>query len=135
MSTGAFSYDTRLATQKDEVRLRINDTDPASFEFSDNEINAVLGRASNDVLQAALILAKSLLFKYTRQATSKKAGPYSEDTTQRAAAYRLLVEMLSDEADEPWEEVAEFTHGNPLEPYCGPAAQDFLNREYLRNGI
>lgn len=135
MSDGAFTYDTRLSTPKDEVRLKLNDTDPSSFEFSDNEINAILGKVSNDILQATMVLAKSLLFKYTRMATSKKAGPYSEDTTQRAVAYRLLVEQLSEEADEPWEEVAEFTHGDPLDPYRGKDEQDFLNREYNRGTI
>lgn len=135
MSAGTFSYDTRLATSKDEVRLRINDTDPDSFEFSDNEINAVLNRVSGDVLQACIVLSKSLLFKYTRQATSKKAGPYSEDTTRRADAYRLLVEQLMDEADEPWDEVAEFDHGDPMDPYRDPNAQAYLNREDLRGQI
>lgn len=135
MATGAFSYDTRLGTNKDEVRLKLNDTDPSSFEFSDNEINAILGKVGNDILQATLVLAKSLLFKYTRLSTSKKAGPYSEDTTGRAAAYRLMVEALYEEADEPWDEVAEFTHGDPADPYRDPSGQAFLNREDLRGDI
>lgn len=135
MAAGAFSYDTRLSTPKDEVRLKLNDTDPSSFEFSDNEINAVIGKAGGDILQATILLAKSLLFKYTRLASSKKAGPYSEDTTGRATAYRMLVEQLVEEADEPWDEVAEFTHGDPLDPYRGKDEQDFLNREFNRGTI
>jgi hypothetical protein len=74
-------------------------------------------------------------FKYTKNSSSKKAGSYSEDTTGRADAYRALVKQLSDEADEPWDETAEFTHGDPGDPYRGKDAQDYLNREYLRGDI
>ena len=135
MASGAFSYDTRLLTPKDEVRLKLNDTDPSCFEFSDNEINAIIGKTGGDILQATILLAKSLLFKYTRLASSKKAGPYSEDTTGRATAYRMLVEQLMEEADEPWDEVAEFTHGDPIDPYRDKNSQDYLNREYDRGTI
>lgn len=135
MAVGAFSYDTRLSTPKDEVRLKLYDIDPSSFEFSDNEINAVLSKSNNDILQATLVLAKSLVFKYTKLATSKKAGPYSESTESRANMYRELVASLLDEADEPWDEVAEFTHGDPVDPYRGKDEQDLLNREYRRGEI
>ena len=135
MATGSFSYDTRLSTAKDEVRLKLNDTDPSAFEFSDNEINAVLGKASNDVLQATILLAKSLVFKYTKSAVYKKAGPYWEDSTKRADLYRQVVIDLCEEADEPWDEVSEFTHGDPMNPFREKDEMDYLHREWRRDDV
>lgn len=123
-----WSYDTTLSTNKDKVRIRIMDTDTTSQEFSDEEINAVLTDVAQDVTQAAYRLAKSLAFKYAKRATIKKAGPYSEDTTKRAEIYKQMAMDLAEEADEPWEEIAEFTHD-------APSAEKLLQREDLRGQI
>lgn len=123
-----WSYDTTLPTSKDKVRLRIHDTDTASQEFSDEEITAVLNDVAGDVVQAALRLAKSMAFKYAKKARNMKAGPYAEDTTKRAEMFKALAMELADEADEPWEEIAEFTPD-------GPSAERFIHREDVRDGI
>lgn len=124
----SWTYDTSLSTNKDKVRLRIMDTDTTQQEFSDEEINATLNDVAQDVVQAAYRLVRSLAIKYARIAKSKKAGPYSEDTTKRAEIYRDLAESLADEADEPWEEIAEITHDEPSE-------RAFIEREDLRGQI
>lgn len=124
----SWTYDTSLSTNKDKVRLRIGDTDTTRQEFSDEEINAVLTDVAQDVTQAAYRLIRTLAIKYARLAISKKAGPYSEDTTKRAEMYRLLAVELADEADEPWEEIAEMTHD-------ARSAEGFLHREDIRGEI
>lgn len=131
----SWSYDTSLSTNKDKVRIKIMDTDTTSQEFSDEEINAILTDVGQDVLQAALRLAKSLAFKYTKRATSKRAGPYSEDTTARARMFKELAMELADEADEPWEEIAEIVPGDPRAPYQSQAEKDFIAREDVRDAI
>lgn len=130
-----WSYNTSLSTNKDKVRIKIMDTDTTSQEFSDEEINAVLTDVGQDVLQAAMRLAKSLAFKYAKKAVSKRAGPYSEDTTKRAELYKQLAKDLYDEADEPWDEVAEQTHGDPMSSYQSEDEKQFLAREDLRGQV
>ena len=131
----SWSYNTSLATNKDKVRIKIMDTDTNSQEFSDEEINAILTDVAQDVTQAAYRLAKSLAFKYAKRATSKRAGPYSEDTTARAKLFSELAEKLADEADEPWEEIAEMPDGDPFHPYQSQAEKDFIARQDQRNEI
>ena len=132
----SWSYDTSLPTNKDKVRIKIMDVDTTSQEFSDEEINAILTDVGQDVLQAALRLAKSLAFKYTKKAVSKRAGPYSEDTTKRAELYKQLAMDLADEADEPWEEIAEMpVREDPRSPYQSQSEKDFIAREDTRNNI
>lgn len=131
----SWSYNTSLATNKDKVRIKIMDVDTASQEFSDEEINAVLTETGQDVTQAAYQLAKSLAFRYAKKAVSKRAGPYSEDTTKRAELYKMLAEQLADEADEPWDEIAEMTMGDPAAPFRSASEQDLIDRESLRDSI
>ena len=131
----SWSYNTSLATNKDKVRLKIMDVDTNSQEFSDEEINAVLTNTNQDVLQTALQLAKSLAFKYTKKAVSKRAGPYSEDTTKRAELYKQLAMDLADEADEPWEEIAEQPLCDPLSPFQTQSEKEFIAREDIRNQV
>lgn len=131
----SWSYDTSLSTNKDKVRIKIMDTDTDSQEFSDEEINSMLSDSGQDVTQAALRLAKSLAFKYAKRATSKRAGPYSEDTTKRAELFKQLAMDLADEAEEPWEEIAEIVPGDPKKPYQSQSEIDFIAREDSRYSI
>jgi hypothetical protein len=124
-----WSYNTSLTTKKDEVRLKIADTDTNSQEFSDEEINAVLAKKGNDVVQASIELATSLYAKYSKKAVSKRAGAYSEDTKARAQFYKDLIATLAEAATEPWDEAAEYTHGSKA------AEDDFVQREDLRDQV
>ena len=130
----SWSYNTSLATNKDKVRIKIMDVDTTSQEFSDEEINAILTDVSQNVIQAAVRLAKSLAFRYAKKAVSKRAGPYSEDTTKRAEMYAKLAEDLANEADEPWEEIAEMPmNADPTSPYQSQSEKDFIAREDIRS--
>ncbi len=131
----SWSYDTSLSTNKDKVRIKIMDVDSTSPEFSDEEINAVLSNANQDVLQTALQLAKSLAFKYAKKAVKKRAGPYSEDTVDRATLYKEMAESLAEEADEPWEEIAEMPFCDPLSPLQTTSEKEFIAREDIRGQI
>jgi len=93
----SFSYDHDLSSDKDKVRFRIGDTDESLFEFSDEEIAAVISQEGS-VVKAALALAESMLAKYSRF-VDEKAGQvdikHSSRTTQIEVLIRKLRRSLS----------------------------------------
>lgn len=99
----AFTY--TVTTDRGKVRLLLRDTVSATAEFADDEIDALLTLASNDIFMASSHGCRSLAAKYAAKATSKKTGNYSEDLTKRAKQYMDLAKTYEEAStNQPWEE-------------------------------
>lgn len=76
-----------ISTTLDKVRLVIGDTDSASYELSDDEINYFLGDRGDNVLLAAADCCDALAAKYARAYDFTTDGQ-SFKRSQAAQAYR-----------------------------------------------
>ncbi len=70
------SYDNTLATEKDQIRFLLQDTDCTSNIFEDEEIAWVLTQEAN-IYTAAACLLDTAVNKSTGALTSKKVGDLS----------------------------------------------------------
>lgn len=92
----------------DAVRLRIGDTETRDQQLTDAEISYCLSQASNDVLGAAILGARILMFRFARQTTLSTDG-MSDGAGDRYEHYKELVDALLVEQE---------TSGNVI-PYVG----------------
>lgn len=111
----------------DQVRVLIGDTDSTDQVWSDEQINSSLTIAGGDVVQASKRLVAGKAAEYARRAVSKKAGQYSEDLKARHQALLAILDSLNSMSAEPYEEIAEQTHGEASE-------KEFLKNEDIREG-
>lgn len=91
-----WSYDSTLATSRDQVRFEIQDTETSDQLFSNEEVDATL-TATGSVAAATLKLAKKLMMKFARLVDTS-VGRVSESASQRYQAYKEIVAKL--EADD-----------------------------------
>ncbi len=98
-----WTYDNTLASDRDQVRFEIQDTDTNDQLFADEEVDAVL-TAEGSVSASVLRLAKKLMLKFARMVDTS-VGRVSESASQRYAAYKEIVAKL--EADDA-------AHAQPL---------------------
>jgi hypothetical protein len=90
-----WSYDTALATQKDQVRLRIGDTDPIDEQLQDEEINYLISIAGASVDAVALLACDVLIAKYSRYVDESMDGT-SLSHSQRLKAYQMLRSQIEE---------------------------------------
>lgn len=92
----SFSYSGNPgASDLDQVRFLIQDTDSTDAEFTNEEINSVLSSLSAP--QAAISLVDRLIAKYARKASNKKVGDLSIDYSQRIDALKALKKALQND--------------------------------------
>lgn len=96
----AVSYDvTQLATSKlYQVRLRLGDTDIATAEFQDEELEFFLSESHNNVLSTCIKACSAALSKIAH-AVDYSLGPYSESSgSDRFNRWITLQKSLQAEA-------------------------------------
>lgn len=89
-----FTY-TGPTTAAEKVRYHIQDTDSGRPLLTDAEIAYELVLAGNDVLQAALACAETLVAKGAHKVT-KKIGPRTINYSDLTSQYRALVATLQE---------------------------------------
>jgi len=82
-----------ISTALDKVRLVIGDTDSASYELSDDEINYFIGERGSNVLLAAADCCDALAAKFARAYDFSTDGQ-SFKRSQAAEAYRAQAKTL-----------------------------------------
>lgn len=92
-----WSYDTSLATAKDQVRFQIGDTDTNSQLVSDEEIDATLTAQGDSVVRSSIAIAEALAAKFARLASTSIEG-LSVDFRSVAENYRMLASRLRADA-------------------------------------
>lgn len=88
-----WSYSTAQTTAKDKVRFMVGDNDNDRQLISDEEINAVLARQSNNVIRSTIEIAEHLEAKFVRRAESR-SGEIIADFLTVAGKYRDLARRL-----------------------------------------
>lgn len=74
------TYNFALVTNLDKVRFKIGDTETRAPLFHDEEIEAILLQEGDNVLNASIVLVRSLVFRFARLCNvkaddvSKEAG-------------------------------------------------------------
>jgi len=92
----ACTYD--ITTNRGKVRRLINDTSsPIGCTFPDDEIDAFLAMASNDVLMAASYAAESLAATLMSGLTSERIGDYAY-TKKEADNWLALAKKYKEES-------------------------------------
>ena len=87
-----FTY-TGPNTAAEKVRYHIQDTDSGRPLLTDSEISYELGLSGNDVLQAALACAETLVARGAHKVT-KKIGPRTINYGDLTSQYQALVATL-----------------------------------------
>lgn len=108
----SFSYSSDLPTNRDKVRFLVQDTDSASFDVHDGEIDGTLGVEPNIFLAAAIVL-RNLAVKAAKNAIrysvggEGRAGAVSVDRTKRPDYYIALAKAYEEKAyaspEEAWD--------------------------------
>lgn len=88
----AFSFDPGLSTLKDQIRLRLADTDASSAVFDDLSILAMLEMYSYD--EACAQLAESAGAEFSRMASVVDNGPLRYQYQERASFFRELAKSI-----------------------------------------
>ena len=127
------SFTYSLSTNVGKVRLWIGDTNSASYDFSDEEINEILSVNADDIRGSASSLLIILANDKAKLAKRKSAGKYSEDLTQIAKELREQAKAILTIAEPPYDAVIEQTFGPLDKPYDGAQEKEFIEREDLRN--
>lgn len=91
---GTFTY-TGPNSDAEKVRYHIQDTDSGRPLLTDAEIAYELVLAGNDVLQAALACAETLVAKGAHKVT-KKIGPRTINYSDLTSQYQALVATLQE---------------------------------------
>lgn len=81
----SFTYDS--ATQVGQVRFLIGDTNEAAPLFTDEEINALLGRFSGSLYQTAAACCENLARRYTITSSMVKMGDYQYSSGDLSKTY------------------------------------------------
>lgn len=87
-----YSGDPSTST-KDAVRFLIGDTNAADPQLQDEEITYLLNLYGGNIYTAAIVAARSLASKYSRE-PDVKIGDYSTSNSQKAKAYLALANEL-----------------------------------------
>jgi len=87
-----FSFDPGLSTLRDQIRLRLADTDSSSAVFDDLSIDAMLGMYSYD--EACAQLAESAGAEFSRMASIVDNGPLRYQYQERAAFFAGLAKSI-----------------------------------------
>ncbi|MDR3691184.1 MAG: hypothetical protein P4L46_17520 [Fimbriimonas sp.] len=87
-----FTFDPHLSSLRDQIRLRLADTSPASAVFQDETIDAMLGFYSYD--EACAQLAESAGAEFARMASTVDNGPLRYEYQERAAFFKGLAESI-----------------------------------------
>ena len=127
------SFTYSLSTDNGKVRLWIQDTNSASYAFSDEEIAVILSDNSNDIRQTAACMLFILASSKAKLAKLKSAGKYSEDSRSIAKELREQAQAILDGANEPYFDVAEQTFGSLTRPDEGSQEREYIERDDLRN--
>jgi len=88
----AFSFDPGLSTLRDQIRLRLADTDAASAVFDDLSIDAMLSMYSYD--EACAQLAESAGAEFSRMASVVDNGPLRYEYQERATFFAGLAKSI-----------------------------------------
>jgi len=88
----AFSFDPSLPTLRDQIRLRLADTDSALAVFDDLSIDAMLGMYSYD--EACAQLAESAGAEFSRMASVVDNGPLRYQYQERASFFTGLAKSI-----------------------------------------
>lgn len=91
-----FTYD--LTTDIGKVRMLVADTDVASYDFDDDEVEAALTQESDSLKRAAALLLLVLAANRSRLSVSVKRGSVSEDLKGVAADLRAQAKALVEQA-------------------------------------
>lgn len=87
-----FTFDPSLSTPRDQIRLRLADTDSASAVFDDLSIDAMLAMYSYD--EACAQLAESAGAEFSRMAGVVDNGPLRYEYQERAAFFTGLAKSI-----------------------------------------
>ncbi len=85
------------ASNKDQVRFLVADTDATSPVLSDEEINWIISECSSSIPRAALAAAEEVLSRLARQ-VDKSVGDLRISASQRHAQYKETVARLRKKA-------------------------------------
>ncbi len=85
-------------SSRDEVRFLVGDTDSTDELVSDEEIAYAIVEESNNLLAAAKV-AKAIMAKFARL-VDKTVGDLKLNYSQRLAAYKELIEQLTERGTE-----------------------------------
>ncbi len=77
----------------DQVRLLVQDNEPALYVISDDEVNFLLQRSNGSVNRAAIEAAKIILLKLARTGDSQ-VDIFSIKGAKAAEQYRLALELF-----------------------------------------
>ena len=95
----SFSFNPSLPTFRDQIRLRLADTDSASAVFQDSSIDAMLGMYSYD--EACAQLAESAGAEFSRMASTVENGALRYQYQERAAFFAGLAKSVRSLAQPP----------------------------------
>lgn len=126
------SFTYSLGTNVGKVRLWIQDTNSASYSFSDEEIDAILSQYGGDIRATSAAMLLILASNKAKLAMYKSAGKYTEDLRSIAKELREQAKSILETSEAPYETVAEQTFGPLDKPFEGAGEQEFIERESLR---
>ena len=87
-----FTFDPSLSSFRDQIRLRLADTESASAVFDDLTIDAMLGMYSYD--EACAQLAESAGAEFSRMASVVDNGPLRYQYQERASFFANLARSI-----------------------------------------
>lgn len=87
-----FTYDLPIASDLHRVRLYIHDTDSATAQYQDEELDELLSEES-DPLAAAILAVDGLIGRYSRIGTFR-VGDTSIDGLEIVKGYRFIADAL-----------------------------------------
>jgi len=88
-----WTFDPTNPTDRDRLRLLINDIDVDKQKFSDEILDMMLTEESSDLYESAIRLAMMLADRYNTKA-SVSLGPLSYSFSEQAGFYTELAEKL-----------------------------------------
>jgi len=88
----SFSFNPSLPTLRDQIRLRLADTESTSAVFDDLSIDAMLGMYSYD--EACAQLAESAGAEFSRMASVVDNGPLRYQYQERAGFFTGLAKSI-----------------------------------------
>ena len=88
----SFSFDINLSSLRDQIRLRLADTDSSAAVFQDETINAMLSSYSYD--EACAQLAESAGAEFARMASSVDNGPVRYEYQERSTFFTTLARSI-----------------------------------------
>ncbi len=87
-----FTFDPTLSSLRDQIRLRLADTDASASVFADETIDAMLAMYSYD--EACAQLAESAGAEFARKASIIDNGPLRYEYQERSAFFTNLAKSV-----------------------------------------